>query len=132
MQVRKLLNVLKKELVELQVRNNKLVWLMAGMALISMLAALSFWGISIFGLEAKTAGLFTIFAAVAIIIEIGINKVLAGKVREPITIVALVVAGIALLAGILSIAGVQLLILDTMAGLINLLIAMFLLIEIWR
>jgi len=107
-------------------------WLMAGMALISMLAALSFWGISIFGLEAKTAGLFTIFAAVAIIIELGINKVLAGKVREPITIVALVVAGIALLAGILSIAGVQLLILDTMAGLINLLIAMFLLIEIWR
>ena len=107
-------------------------WLMAGMALIAFLAALSFWDISVFGLETKTAGILTIIAAVAIIMEIGVNRVMAGKVREPITIIALVVAGVALMAGILSIAGIEVFILQTMAGFINLLVAIFLLIEIWR
>jgi len=115
--------VVKKETAKL---------LMFGMAVIAFLAALSFWDISVFGLETKTAGILTVIAAVAIIVEIGINKVLAGKVREPITIIALVVAGVALSAGILSIAGVEVFVLQSMAGLINLLVAIFLLIEIWR
>ena len=108
-------------------------WIMYGLAIMAFISALAFFDISVLGLEKNMAGLLTIIAAGALIFEVGLNKIVSGKIKdEPTSIVSIVVAGMGLLAGLLSLMGVQVAIIASFGGVINILLAIFLIIEAMR
>lgn len=106
--------------------------IMGILALLALLASLNFFGVKVAeAIPNLYISLFTIGASVALIYEVGLQKILQGKIKnDPIGLVSVVIAGMGILAGLLFLFGITAPVLSTIAGIINLVLAVFLIIEI--